>query len=89
MVVDEGIHQNLDPSPMNSGASTFNSFLTRGYTYCLLLITLLLISNLSIQYSDFAIPMDIQKRMLIVLLCFICSYKKVKKKKKKKKNWAM
>ena len=41
---------------------------------------LLLISNLSIQYSDFAIPMDIQKRMLIVLLCFICSYKKVKKK---------
>ena len=39
MVVDEGIHQNLDPSPMNSGASTFNSFLTRGYTYCLLLIT--------------------------------------------------
>ena len=70
MVVDEGIHQNLDPSPMNSGASTFNSFLTRGYTNCLLLITLLLISNLRIQYSDFAIPMDIQKRMLIVFIMF-------------------
>ena len=39
MVVDEGIHQNLDPSPVDSGASTFNSFLTTGDTYCLLLIT--------------------------------------------------
>ena len=39
MVVDEAIHQNLDPSPMDSGASTFNSFLTTGDTYCLLLIT--------------------------------------------------
>ena len=39
MVVDEGIHQNLDPSPVDSGASTFNSFLTTGDTYRLLLIT--------------------------------------------------
>ena len=39
MVVDEGIHQNLDPSPMDSRASMFNSFLTTGDTYCLLLIT--------------------------------------------------
>ena len=39
MVVDEGIHKNLDPSPMDSGASTFNSFLTTGDTHCLLLIT--------------------------------------------------
>ena len=39
MVVDEGIHQNLDPSPTDNGASTFNSFLTTGDTYCLLLIT--------------------------------------------------
>ena len=39
MVVDEGIHQNLDPSPMHSGANTFNSFLTTGDTYCLMLIT--------------------------------------------------
>ena len=39
MVEDEGIHQNLDPSPMDSDASTFNSILTTGDTYCLLLIT--------------------------------------------------
>ena len=39
MVEDEGIHPNLDPSPMDSRASMFNSFLTTGDTYCLLLIT--------------------------------------------------
>ena len=45
---------------------------------------LLLISNLIIKYSDFAIQMVIQKLGFFLFLYFICSYKNVKKKKKKK-----
>ena len=44
---------------------------------------LLLISNLIIKYSDFAIQMVMKKLGCFLFLCFICSYKKVKKKKKK------
>ena len=56
MVVDEGIHQNLDPSPMDSGACTFNSFLTTGDTYCLMLIT---------YASNFAHDQDRLKKIIL------------------------
>ena len=40
---------------------------------------LLFISNLLIQYPDFAIPRVIQKLGYKFFLCFICSYKKQQK----------
>ena len=43
-------------------------------------VRLLLISNLIIEYSDYLIPMFLQKIGYYLFLFFICSYKKSKKK---------